>query len=188
MPVDMKGYTIMSKLVILLISHLFTWTPHILSSGKREFLGIISQLWRKVFRAICFSAFLIQGMCATKSGGDVLSATQSRWDEKAFSGCNLLMQQQVGNAKSQRDADNSDPNNFLIHFSLPFPGSSGTTVHLTQQDLQVAWVAVPYSCWCSPASLALCVRNGLGVLFCQFMLCQFQGNARSPAVHIWKVQ
>lgn len=48
------------------------------------------------------------------------------------------MQQQVGNAKSQRDADNSDPNNFLIHFSLPFPGSSGTTVHLTQQDLQVA--------------------------------------------------
>lgn len=71
------------------------------------------------------------------------------------------------------------PTTFSFTSLFLFLGPLGTTVHLTQQDLQMAWVAVPYSCWCSPASLALRVRNELGAMFCQLMLCQFQGNARS---------
>lgn len=69
----------------------------------------------------------------------------------------------------KRDADNSDPNNFLIHLSLPLSSRN----HNPSDTARFA------SGMTIPASLALCVRNELGAVFCQLMLCQFQDNARS---------
>lgn len=89
------------------------------------------------------------------------------------------MQQQVGNARFQRDADNSYPKNFLIHFSLPSPGSSRN-----HSPPDTARLASGMSCCALFLLMLTCltgihVRNELGAAFCQLKLCQFQDNARS---------
>lgn len=68
----------MSKPMILLISINLT-SRHTQQWKKGNLRYNLSQLLRKVFTAVCFSALLIQGMCVTKSGG--MSSVPLKIDE-----------------------------------------------------------------------------------------------------------
>lgn len=61
------------------ISSIYLNSTHIQQWEKGIFGYNLSQLSRKGFTAVCFSALLIQGICVTKSGG--MSSVPPKIDE-----------------------------------------------------------------------------------------------------------